>query len=123
MMCRIVDQRTHGDLRERNMCSRLVIIDCVSRKDSSKVRLVERDEMISALAPARVDQGFSMGRLPGRAERGGDPGFRWLSTAPRTLAKRSFIHGCDIWRCVQGTRFVTCCANHSPLDSGSPKPQ
>ncbi len=58
-------------LRERNMRSRLVIIDGVSRKDSSKVRRVERDQMISALAPDRADQAFSVAVLPGRAERGG----------------------------------------------------
>jgi hypothetical protein len=32
---------------------------------------VERDQMISALAPDRPDQAFSISVLPGRAERGG----------------------------------------------------
>ena len=38
-------------LPERNMRSHLVIIDGVFRKDSAKVVRVERDQMISALAP------------------------------------------------------------------------
>ena len=42
-------------LRERNMRSRLVVIDGVLRKDSSKAFRVERDKMISGLAPNRAD--------------------------------------------------------------------
>src|ERR1700730_14978897 len=38
------------------MRSRLVIIDGIFRKDSAKVPRVERDQMISALAPDRPDQ-------------------------------------------------------------------
>ena len=53
------------------MRSQLVIIDGVFRKDSAKVLHVERDQMISALAPDRPDQAFSISVLPGRAERGG----------------------------------------------------
>jgi hypothetical protein len=40
-------------LLERNMRSRLVIIDGIFRKDSAKVLRIERDQMISALAPDR----------------------------------------------------------------------
>src|SRR3984893_11445279 len=58
-------------LPERNMRSHLVIIDGIFRKDSAKVIRVERDQMISALAPDRPDQAFSISVLPGRAERGG----------------------------------------------------
>src|ERR1700738_4771358 len=58
-------------LPKRNMRSHLVIIDGIFRKDSSKVIRVERDQMISALAPDRPDQAFSISVLPGRAERGG----------------------------------------------------
>ena len=58
-------------LRERDMRSRLVIIDGVFRWDSPKVLRVERDHMISALAPHRPNQAFSIAVLPGRAERGG----------------------------------------------------
>jgi hypothetical protein len=57
-------------LPERNMRSHLVIIDGVFRKDSAKVIRVERDQMISALAPDRPDQAFSISVLPGRAKRG-----------------------------------------------------
>src|ERR1700730_10124407 len=58
-------------LPERNMRSHLVIIDGIFRKDSAKVIRVERDQMISALAPDRPDQAFSISVPPGRAERGG----------------------------------------------------
>src|ERR1700730_6558209 len=56
---------------ERNMRSHLVIIDGIFRKDSSKLLRVERDQTISALAPDRPDQAFSISAPPGRAERGG----------------------------------------------------
>ena len=56
---------------ERNMCSHLVIIDGIFRTDSAKVLHVEHDQMISAGAPDRPDQAFSISVLPGRAERGG----------------------------------------------------
>src|SRR6202023_1341326 len=58
-------------LPERNMRSHLVIIDGIFRKDSAKMLGVERDQMISALAPDRPDEAFSISVLPGRAERGG----------------------------------------------------
>src|SRR5580704_11794103 len=58
-------------LPERNMRSHLIIKDGVFRKDSAKVIRVERDQMISALAPDRPDQAFSISVLPGRAKRGG----------------------------------------------------
>src|SRR5208337_3015036 len=58
-------------LLERNMRSRLVIIDGIFRKDSAKVLCIERDQMISALAPDRPDQAFNISVLPGRAKRGG----------------------------------------------------
>jgi hypothetical protein len=58
-------------LSERNIRSHLVIIDGIFRKASAKVIRVERDQMVSALAPDRPDQGFGISVLPGRAERGG----------------------------------------------------
>jgi hypothetical protein len=58
-------------LPERNMRAHLVIIGGIFRKDSSKVLRVERDQMISALAPDRPDQAFSISVLPRRAERSG----------------------------------------------------
>ena len=58
-------------LPERNMRSRLVIIGGVFRKDSSKMLRVECNQMISALAPDRPDEAFSISILPRRAERGG----------------------------------------------------
>jgi hypothetical protein len=58
-------------LPKRNMRSHLVIIDGIFPKDSAKVLRVERDQMISTLAPDRPDQAFSISVLPGRAERGG----------------------------------------------------
>jgi DNA-binding transcriptional MerR regulator len=58
-------------LPKRNMCSHLIIINGIFRKDSAKVFRVEHDQMISALAPDRSDQAFSISVLPGRAERGG----------------------------------------------------
>jgi len=56
-------------LLERSMRSHLVIIGGIFRKDSSKVLRVEHDQMISALAPDRADQAFSMSVLLRRAER------------------------------------------------------
>ena len=58
-------------LLERNMRSHLVIIDGIFRKDLAMVIRVERDQLIGALAPNRLDQAFSISVLPGRAERGG----------------------------------------------------
>src|ERR1700730_9767455 len=69
-------------LLERDMRSHLVIIDGVLREDSAKVLRVERDQMISALAPDRPDQAFSISVLPGRAERGGGPGCPSLAPEP-----------------------------------------
>ena len=51
------------------MRSRLVIIDGVSHKDSSKVLRVECDQMISALAPDRPDQPLGISVLPWRSRR------------------------------------------------------
>jgi hypothetical protein len=51
-------------LPERNMRSHFVIIDGIFRKDSPKMLRVERDQMISALAPDRPDQAFSISVLP-----------------------------------------------------------
>jgi hypothetical protein len=56
-------------LPERNMHWHFVIIDGIFRKDSPKMLRVERDQMISALAPDRPDQAFSISVLPRRAER------------------------------------------------------
>src|SRR5436190_9097882 len=58
-------------LAKRNVSSHLIIIDGIPRKNPSKVICVERDEMVSALAPERPDQTFNMAILPGRAERDG----------------------------------------------------
>ena len=58
-------------LPEQNMSSHVIIIGGIFRKNSSKVLGVENDQMISALAPDRPDQAFSISVLPGRAERGG----------------------------------------------------
>jgi hypothetical protein len=70
-------------LPKRNMCSHLVIINGIFRKDSAKVLRVERDQMISALAPGRPDQALSISVLPGRAERGGPvPGYPLLAPGP-----------------------------------------
>jgi hypothetical protein len=67
-----LDRAFAGRVRlERNMRSNLVIIDGIFRKDSAKVLRVERDQIISALAPDRLDQAFSVSVLPRRAERGG----------------------------------------------------
>ena len=56
---------------KRNMRWRLVIIDGVSRKDPPKVVRIEGDQMVSALAPDRPDQAFSIAVLPGGVERRG----------------------------------------------------
>ena len=56
-------------LPKRNMCSYLVIINGIFRKDSAKVFRVEHDQMICALAPGRPDQALNISVLPGRAER------------------------------------------------------
>src|SRR6266852_819005 len=58
-------------LPERNMRTRLIIIGREFRKNPSQVLFVDRNQMISALAPDRPDQAFNISVLPGRAERGG----------------------------------------------------
>ncbi len=104
-------------LRERDMRSRLVIIDGVFRKDSSKVFRVERDHMISALAPHRPDQAFSIAVLPGRAERGGPiPDAHCSHTGLERSAKCSVIVTDEILGAVsQGNASVICRANHSAV--------
>ena len=58
-------------LPKRNMGSHFIIIDGIFRKDSAKVFRVEHDQMISALAPDRSNQAFSISVLPRREERRG----------------------------------------------------
>src|SRR3984893_14767368 len=89
-------------LPKRNMRSHLVMIDGIFRKDSAKVLRVERDQMISALAPDRPDQAFSISVLPGRAERGGPvPDAHCSHPSPERAAKCSVIVTDEIFgRCV-----------------------
>ena len=64
-----LDQACAGRvLPERTMRPHLVITDGIFRKELAKMLGVERDQMISALAPDRPDQLFSISVLPGRAE-------------------------------------------------------
>src|SRR6266852_5477829 len=63
--------RVESIFRERNVSSHVIIIGREFRKNSPKVLFVDHDQMISALAPNRLDQAFTMSVLPGRAERGG----------------------------------------------------
>ncbi len=74
---------------ERNLRSHLLIIDGISRNDSPNVLRVERDQMISVLAPDRPDQAFSISVMPGQAERGGplpDARTRALNVPPNALS-------------------------------------
>src|ERR1700682_5444802 len=89
------------------MRSHLVIIDGIFRKDSAKVPRVERDQMISALAPDRPDQAFSISVLPGRAERGGSiPDTHRSHPSLERAAKCSVIVTDEILgRCVPRERF------------------
>src|SRR6202047_3785510 len=89
-------------LPERNLRSHLVIIDDIFRKDSAKGPRVERDQMISALAPDRPDQAFSISVPPGRAERGGPvPDAHGSHPSLERAAKCSVIVTDEIFgRCV-----------------------
>jgi hypothetical protein len=110
-------------LPERNMRSRLVIIGGVFRKDSAKVLRVERDQMISALAPDRPDQAFSISVLQGETERGGPvPDAHGSHPSLERAAKCSVIVTDEIF----GRRVPRECFGdlaHQPLPLGSGSPQ
>jgi hypothetical protein len=56
---------------ERNVGPDRIVVAGVFRQDSPKMRRVEHDQMIRALAPDRADQAFNISVLPRRADRRG----------------------------------------------------
>ena len=94
-------------LPERNVCSHLIIIGGVFRKNSSKVPCVEHDQMISALAPDRPDQALDIPILPGRTERSGPvPDPHRSHASFERAAECSVIVADEIFRCpVPRKRF------------------
>src|SRR5580704_18369224 len=70
-------------LAQRQMCSQVVVIDAVGRKDSAQVGLAEDDDVIEAFPADRADQSLRMPVLPG-----------W----PRGDRVIAYAHGCKTLR-------------------------
>src|SRR5580704_1412773 len=70
-------------LAQRQMCSQVVVIDAVGRKDSAQVGLAEDDDVIEAFPADRADQSLRMPVLPRR---------------PRGDRVIAYAHGCKTLR-------------------------